>query len=269
METITIIDSDSNQFICRDVGSLEGFEYPTTRLSIEDLAGDRSAVYVASKAGRRPLSWQGLLDTDFMEKRRDLQLVLRPDSVKTIKFTTCDGLALQAEVAIEKLLMPYRAGRSMYLIEAVSADWRFYSQTLHEFETGQTVITGGFGIPAEIPLDMSGGSYVLDNDILNAGTDTSYPTFTITGPGSTFTIGNQTTGGEMVITYTLTASDTIVIDVISRTIVLNGITNIYSSLTTGDFWGLQPGANTIRFVVVGLGVETLLNLVYRDAYMGI
>jgi hypothetical protein len=270
MNTIIIEDINSNQFTCERVGEMEGFEYPSSRISIEDVSGARSSVYITSKAGRRRLSWQGVFIADFLESRRALESVLRQGSQKTIKFTTCDELDLQADVAIENLLTPYKLGRTKYIIEAVAADWRFYSQTLHTSSTSTTTILGGFGIPAAIPLDMSGGVGSVDGDIIdNAGTEITEPIFVINGSGTSFTITNVTTGDEMIIDYTLTASDYITIDVKNRTIVLNGTTNIYSALTSGDFFSLDPGENSLAFFATGSDVDTELTTSWRDAYIGI
>ena len=270
MENITLVNGD-DQFVFNVIGeNPEGFEFPSTRISIEDVAGDRSAVYINSKAGRRRLSWQAVIETaDISQTRRDLVLVARPGNLKTLKFETCDGLELQTEVEIENVIMPYKIGRTKCLIEAVAPDWRFYSQELHEFETVQTVITGGLAIPAAIPYDMSGGEVVSSTTVLNDGNEVSDPIFTIQGPGTSFTIGNQTTGGELVIDYELTSDDSIVIDVKNRTIILNGDTSIYSALASGDFWSLAPGANIMRFIVTGADVDTLLTVNWRDAIIGI
>lgn len=272
MENLILVNG-SDQFIFENIGeSPEGFEYPTIRTSIEDLAGDRSAAYVASKFGRRRLSWKALITgnaTTVSVLRRNLSYISRPGSLKTLKFETCDGLDLQTYVEIEKIFMPYKIGaRCEVLIEAVAPQWQFYSQTLHTFETAQTFITGGLAIPAAIPYDMSGTSNT-NIVIENVGNYAADPIFTINGPGTLFTVQNQTTGESFVIDYTLTVGQTIVIDVNARTIILNGSTNIYSSMISGDFWQVQPGDNVVTFNAANNTGDTLLTIAWRDSYIGI
>lgn len=265
MNTITI-ENGSNQFVCSDIGNLEGFESPDTIIVVEDVAKLFGAKYITSKYGKRRFSWRGLLKEDMLESRRDLIAACDARSEALIKFTTCDGLALQIP-AVLKLVAPYRLGKQTYLVEAIAADSRFVGQTLNEFETAQTVISGGAQIPATIPMSLY-SSAVVSNVVVNDGNAEADPVFIIHGSGTHFTIGNQTTDQEFQIEYTLGSDDYIEVDVANRTVLLNGETSIYSYLE-GDFWTLQPGNNTIRFVVTGADENTLLTIQSRDSYIGI
>lgn len=275
MKTITVIDSNNNQFTFYDnqngiiIRELEGFEYADVNAVIDDISGDVGAIYITSKFGRRSFSWAGdLVSDNVFALRRQMLAVLRQTGVmKTIKFTTYDGLDLQAEAEIVKVLNPYNHKIHTYLIEAISPDWRFYSQTLKEFETVQTVISGGASIPATIPMSFhaeNNSSNVASND----GNEITDPVFVIHGPGTQFTVGNQTTGKEFIIEYSLNSTQYIEVDVKNRSVKLNGLTNIYSSFD-GDFWRLEPGGNTVRFIVEGVGENSLLTIRYRDAYNGL
>jgi len=248
MNTFSITNG-ANTYTFTDIGSLVGFEYPDTRISIEDVAGDQSSVYVNGKAGNRPLSWQAVIHTK--ENRRDLGKVARPGILKTLKFTTCDevgalpALSLQAEIEINKIVMPYRNGRSVALIEAIAPDWRFYSQTLH----AETITTNG------------------DDTVANAGNEVSDPIFTITGPATTITITNLSTGQSFVISSIL-ALGVVVVDTHSRTVTLDGVSTF--SIFTGDFFKLLAGDNIIEFLVTsGSTGATALEVSYRDAYISI
>lgn len=267
MSNIQLFNDDIN-YIFTDVGNMEGFEYPEVINVIDDISGMGGALYVTSKFGRRRLSWEGLIRSDVQESRRDLIQSVRAGNLKTIKFATCDGVEVQADIEVEKVLMPYKNGRTKYLIEAVAPDWRFFSQTLHSVEFETTTVYGGLSIPATIPMSFSGAG-ASSNILNNAGTEIANPTFLINGAGTKFTIGNQTTGEQFVIEYTLTGSQYIEVSTLNRTILLNGVTPIYSSLITGDFWSIAPGDNTITFLATGKDASTLLTIQYRDAYLGI
>ena len=169
-----------------------------------------------------------------------------------------------------KVLNPYTHSVHSFLIEFKAPDWRFYSQVLTSHDMGQTFVKGGGAIPMAIPwaIPVSTAS-VIDKIVTNQGNEATDPIFTITGPGTTFTITNFTTGKTFILSTTLGAGDVVVIDIKNRTVILNGTDNLYPDIT-GDFWSLIPGENELRFFVTGgLTVDTNLNLSYRDAYNGV
>lgn len=266
------ITRDDSEFVCTDL-RVEGFEYPTVNSAIEDISGMDGAVYVASKFGRRSLSWEGVLSSDILDSRRILTKTCRPGQLKTIAFETCDGLALQAEVEVTNIVMPYRLGRTKYMINAVAPDPRFYSQELVSVDISQTSIRGGAAIPLlSIPMAIPQSALTdqeLNSIVTNEGTQETDPVFTIYGPGTGFIVTNTTTGEEFTLSSTLIEGDYVTIDVAAGTVVLNGITNIYDEFA-GDFIILAPGDNDFEFIVeADLDVTTLLNVEYRHAYLGI
>ena len=281
MKQITIVEQlDNNQFTLYDnkLGSIlrefSGFEYPTVQESIDDVAGPYGSVYITSKYGRRPLSVLGdIVTADPYAMRRQLQKALRQTgTIKLLKFTTYDDLNLQCEAEVVKVRMPYTHTVHTFLIEFVAPDWRFYSQDLVSQDVGLTIIRGGFAIPTAIPISFmspSSESTLVNNIITNMGNEITDPVFTIHGPGNGFTIGNGTTEEQFVLDYLLGADDVVVIDVKRRTVVLNGVTNIYSAID-GDFWSIPLGESDLRFLVdEGLTMNTNLNVAFRHAYAGI
>lgn len=267
--TLTIVN-DTISFICEYV-TMQGFEYPSVNASIEDISGMSGAVFVNSKFGRRPLSWEGILSEDVLASRRNLERVCRAGSLKTIKFETCDDLQLQAEVEVLSLTMPYQWGRQKYLIQAVAPDSRFYSQELVSVDIGETSLRGGASIPfPSIPLAIPLSTADISNDVVhNFGSEETEPIFTITGPGTGFNVTNVTTGESFVYAGTLDADDVIEINVRDGTVTLNGITNAYEDFT-GDFIKLAPGDNQFEFSIDSDGdLTTNLNVTYRHAYSGI
>lgn len=249
-----------------NIGSLAGFEYPEARVSVEDVAGDKSAIWINSKAGRRRLSFQSVIP---YADRTSLQKVLRLGNTKTLKFTTCDSIALQTDVDVERFTMPYTQGRQVALLELVAPDWRFLSQTEHEYETPETVISGGMAIPAEVPFDLAGGEGAESYGVNNAGNDYAEPIFRINGPFLSCVVTNVTTGETFTITDTLTDDESVEINTQDKTILKNETENAYSTMTSGNFWRLAPGFNYIQFTAVGEDVTTILTINWRDSYIGI
>lgn len=262
-----IIDNDGTEITLDRVGSLVGFEYPDINIVSTDIPGRSGVFFIKSDYGRRNLSFQALLDSG-VTARRDISS-LNSNSLKTLKFTTCDNLSLQTEIAIKRISMPYSEQRSIALVEAFAPDYRFYSQTLTDVDTAPTVSTGGVTLPTSLPIDFSNVTGVPKLTLTNNGDEPSPPNFVITGPGTNFTIQNVTSGGILQINTTITANETIEIDTLNRTILLNGSTN-YFGYKSGNFWDVPSGTSYLNFrVQSGSNSDTMLNVQYRSAYKGI
>lgn len=252
MKQIKITDQDTSEsFTFYDnangtiLRSFDGFEYPEVLASIEDVAGKGGAHYINSKFGRRRMSFQGDLVGDKFTQRRELLTVARQrGTMKLFEVTTYDDLLLRFEAEIIRLTMPYTHQIHSFLFELQSPDWRLFSQT----EENEIVTVGG------------------SDTITNDGTELTDVIFTITGPGTSINIENLSSGESFSIDD-LIADDEVIIDTLNKTVTKNG-DNSYS-IFTGDFFGLQPGDNTIVFNVSGSTGATSLILTYRHAYNGI
>ena len=244
LETFTFYNN-ANGIILR---SFEGFEYSSVRDAIEDISGKGGAVYLTSKFGRRLVSWSGdFVSASVFTLRRSLVAVLRQQGrMKLIKFTTYDELDLQFEAEIIKVVNPYNHSIHSFLIEVVAPDWRFFSQEEFEVEVAD------------------GEDEIADNE----GNEETDPVFRIDGPGTSFVVTNNTTGESFTIDKALAVGEYIEINVKERTILLNGITSIFSNFE-GDFFSLEPGENEIEFVAADGAGATLLTITFRNAYNGL
>lgn len=282
MKNLTIIEQlDGNQFTFYDnrLGSIlngfEGFEYPTVRPSIDDVAGEYGAVYVNSKYGTRRAAVRGDLVSDdvFGDRRLLLKALRQTGEIKLIKFQTYDDLLLQFEAEVIKVANPYTHKVHSFLIELLAPDWRFYSQEQQAFLIDRTYLAGGTSIPAIIPMSFplsTNPETQINSIVTNAGSEVTDPEFLIDGPGEDFTIRNVTTDKEFTLATVLGATDQIIVDVRNRTAILNGTTNVYSDLG-GELWSLVPGENEMRFFI-GSGfseLQTSLIVRFRDAYGGV
>jgi hypothetical protein len=265
METIEIIN-DEHSFVCEHLAEPTGFEFPETRLVMEDIPSRDGSLYIGSRFGRRNLSWKGLiLHPDTRDKRRNLVQACRVGQLKTILFELCPGLDVQTEIEVVKLTMPYELNRSPYLIQAVAPDYRFFSQSEISINTEITEIDGGVPVPMALPAPIPGGSSLNFSAVNNGNTSTS-PTFTIRGPGSSFVVTNFTTGEQFELDLTLTNVETVVIDTYNKT-AFKDSQNVFGAFE-GDWIQLEPGANIITFNAIGYTANTRLTVSYRDAYLG-
>ena len=238
----TFYDNDSNSIL----REFEGFEFSNINLVVEELASNGS-FFAGSKFSKRRLSFTGDLisDTVFTLRRTMLSVMRQTGYLKLLKFTTYDDLELQCYVDIVKLINPYTHSIHTFLIEMVAPDWRFYSQTLNE------------------------ATITSDTTIVNAGNEITEPTIVINGPGTGFTITNVTTGESFYVDYILTAGHTIEINMTEKTVLYDGITNIYDDFSD-DFFSLASGNNQITLGVdSGSTGDTNIIVSWRDAYRGI
>lgn len=253
MKSIRITDQTSSEYFelvntANQIGELEGWEYPEVNEVIEAVAGKQSGVYITSKHGPRVFSFQGIKGFTSAQRRTSILKIIRQRGMlKMLTFTTLDNVALQAEVEVTKILWPYTGIiRKPFLIEMTAPDWRFYAQT-------QTQTT----------------SNNASQTHTNNGTEDTEPVFRIHGAGTAFTVTNSTTGESFTITYTLSSSDYIDVDCKNHTIVLNDTTNIFSAMTSGDFFSLIPGANALTWSKTSGDGSTSLRTTFRDAYNGV
>jgi hypothetical protein len=270
MDNITIVGNDLT-FICEDIADPEGFDFPTVRSVYLDPPNKEGSLYINSLAGARVVSWRGLIKTDIQNKRRELAAACYPGSLKTIKFSTCDGIALQAYGEVEKLINPYRLNRSPYLLEFKIPDPRFYGQTLKSENTFITESEGGTPIPTFIPAPIGGGSslsFVIENE----GNVYSKPIFTVRGPGTNFLIQNIDTGEKINLNLTLLPNESVIIDT-STDSVTKGNQKVFGSAArtpSGQWIRLIPGNNRIVFnAQSGFNNNTRLTVEWRDAYGGV
>lgn len=274
MKTLSLTDG-TNTFQWDNVNAVvkshEGFEYPTVRAVIEDIPSRDGANYIVSRFGRRRLAWAGewLGDTDVFDMRQDAIKVMTQKGLKTLKVTTYDDLALQAEVEVVKINAPYKKAVHEHLIETIAPDYRLFSQTLQTHTTAVTRLVGGTEIPAEIPLSLSITSGTTKLNITNNGTVKSPPVFTVKGPGTNFVIQNQTTGDLLRLNLTLTATEQVVINVLNRTATKGTNQNVFGSIR-GDLWEVPTGSSVIHFnAASGTDGNTMLTVAFRDAYLGV
>lgn len=143
-----------------------------------------------------------------------------------------------------------------------------------ETDETQQVTSSAYGVvvPAPVPAPLT--STVASSSptdpltVTNNGSANAHPVFTITGPGTNFTISNSTTGHSMTIETTKAAGESISIDIWNRTITSGG-SSLRDDLKTGSSWiYLQPGTNTLTFSVdSGSTTDTQLRTVFNDTYI--
>jgi hypothetical protein len=84
--------------------------------------------------------------------------------------------------------------------------------------------------------------------VTNAGNAPVFPVIRIDGPSAVprITLTNTTTNERLHLEYEIPLGSFLEVDFAARTVLLNGVTNLYSAIQGApEWWALQPGSNSI------------------------
>jgi len=263
-----------------------GAGLPDIRASEENKSQQDGSVATGYRYGGRTFGWSGRLSADtfalYLAERRELM-----EALSMQNYTDIAGYEMTFTLLDDSELTL----RAVRVINAVfdfpgdepSIEWNSYQVTFRaafpflegtETTGTQQVTSSAFGVvvPAPVPAPLTSTSSATSSTdpltLTNAGNANAYPVYTITGPGTTFTISNSTTGHSMVISETLAAGENIIIDTWAKTVTKGGV-NILSTMS-GAWIYLQPGANTLTLTVASASdSNTELQTVYKDTYLNI
>lgn len=112
----------------------------------------------------------------------------------------------------------------------------------------------GFG--STVPPD---GTYIINN-----GNRPTPAVCTIAGPVVDPRIINDTDSKSLNFSITLLGDETLIVDLVNRTVLFNGTVNRRDALTTSDWFLFNPGSTFIRFG--GSSGSGTLTVAYRDAW---
>jgi hypothetical protein len=215
-------------------------------------------VLVGRPASDNPNDYYALLDSvvrAFLTRRNELPapgtlIVQRPDgTTRQIQFYTISGLNTP-EVAVD--------------------DYTIYTLTLqtpnpywNDGQTQQMLFTLNFaaGILPLLPIQLAGASILGNATIINKGNALSWPTWTITGPG-TPTITNNTTGLSWSLNAPIPAGN--VVQVVTQrgqqtAYNITTATSVWDSLNYSSLralWPLVGGSNSVTITMTGASPNT-------------
>jgi hypothetical protein len=103
----------------------------------------------------------------------------------------------------------------------------------------------------------------------NKGNTMTYPQFVVYGPGTNPTIWNFSSGHHITINRTLGVSEYLVVDTMTRTLLLNNTANVYGSIDFQEttWFGLEPGVNDVRITYDSFTGSAGLTCQWRDAWL--
>jgi hypothetical protein len=258
--------------------NIRGLEFPSSRLSSYNRAGQDGIRITNHFAGERRITIEGVIRSDTCEEQQDFRqeieqavIMTRVNNVpvpKELKFINQLGTEFVINVEVVNFIMPLRNQFSdRFLIDMIAYDPYIRSTTLNS-ENLVTATFTGFIIPFDIPFWLGSGT-LGDITITNGGAAT-YPTITLNGPLTNPSVKNLTTGEFMKLNYTLTAGNQVVMDFENNTIVLNGTTNLIGMKSAGStWWQLANGNNTIRLITSISGEAGTGVIEWYEVYVGL
>lgn len=269
-----VLNPDDQTLPFIDITEIEGLDSPEFRVTERDHEGEDG----------------GFLDAEF-EKMRTItlqgQIIAGGDSVETLLDR------LKANWAPSRTTMPfyfYHPGQSPRLInvkplgvkfnyttlrrtgscdvqlQAQAEDPRIYDSTLQTYNVGQGIaITNGFAF--NFGFDFGFGAAVDPNqsNVYNGGNRPAPAVITIPGPVTDPVIYNDTTSNTLSFDIDVAGTDYLVIDLLYKTVKLNGTASRRSTLLEPDWFMLQPGDNFIRYRAASSGGPAA-TITFRNAW---
>ena len=256
-------------------GNLTGFGFPSLKVDIKERGSTHGADLGVKLYGRRVMGIEleiiGKNTTDYETKRRALELACDiTRGLQRIYITTRSGIEVICDAIVTgDFDLPYTKGQMIFssVRLELTAPYPFFNSKDQKSSLISLWSGGGWGLPFELPLDMSCGGDVIAN-VVNSGNTKSYPVITLYGQLEDATLTNETNGETFSIDYEIADASQVVIDTFNRTIILNGTTNLRQYFS-GDWLSLDPGGNGIKLTATTYGYNALVLLTYRDSYLGL
>ena len=268
-------DSDLGFFIRPPI---DGLDYPTVRTSQYNRVGEHGAFLSNILYGGRRITLEGTVfatsEITFESRRRSLESAFAikkdadgfPEPI-VMKFTTMDDLALQVDVYVRRLRFSRtNLTNGRFFVDLYSPKFAIEAQNADN-ETITVPSGGGAVYPVIYPVTYgaeTGGSAI----VVNGGSAPAFPIITLTGSLSNPIIQNVTTGKHIELSMTIPGTQSVVIDMKEKTILLGSQSVIANKTSSSEFWHLETGDNTIKLLTSSSSDTGNAQVQWRDAYLG-
>lgn len=273
-DTGVILNTDSTGLPFVDVHDVVGLDNAPYRETERDHEGTDGGFMDAEFEKGRPVILQGMLyaETSTMETFFDsLKANWAPSTTLVPFYFKSPGVA-ERVIFVKPLGCKYdwsqmrRYGCAEVQFKMFAEDPRIYTA-----EEQVVVINyggeAGTGFAFSFGFDFSFGPAIPPTgaNIPVGGSRPTPATLTIAGPITSPVITNDTLGISLAFNITLSATDTLTIDLANRTVVLNGSENRRNTLQVPNWFFLSSGNTFLRFGG-GDGAGSSLTVRYRDAW---
>lgn len=250
---------------------VEGLETPQIRTSANNYSGRDGGQVSGQYYSPRLITISGFIIGGTCEQhelaRRELQNAIPIRQDLPVQITTFSGLVVQTTARVTNITMPITGPKaSRFKIDLYASDPNFYMAAEQSVQI-PLEIGGGFILPVILPITFDpGSSPVIIN---NTGDVIVYPVITILGETTNPVISKTNTGELVEIDVTTGVSDELVIDMLNRTVVLNGGSALSLRSADSDWWGLDVGLNYINYESDDLSDTGVATISWRVAVRSI
>lgn len=125
-----------------------------------------------------------------------------------------------------------------------------------------------------LPLYLTPSTIVVSTSVLNDGDAETYPVWSLTGPGDTIVLENQTTGEQIVLGIVLAAGDALTIDTRPKPLRPglaiydgNGLSQFSTLDASSVLWTLPRGASQISVQMAGTTGASSVSMAFRRRWV--
>lgn len=260
---------------------VEGLEMPNLRVSSYDKPGEDGTVVSNSLYSAHTVNLVGMLRADTAEQyeinRRRLMQALGTtrDSNGFVKPKRCtftmlsgDQFFFDAFMAAKPVFNQDQINWTSFQIQLLIPKAMIFLSA--PIDSGAVALPsgGGFILPVVLPFTSS-GSTGGNATLYNGGNVTTPPSITLTGQLTNPFIYNATVGTSMHLNYTINGGDYVVIDMVEKTILLNGTSSILGTKTDdSDWFGMEPGNNILTFSSGSSSDTGTMQVTFNPGYLG-
>lgn len=186
---------------------------------------------------------------------------------------------IRPDGAIRQLTCRYSSGLEGVGGEANGVEWHKFALVLEAVDpywydySSQTIAVTG-NTPATFfpffPLRLSSSTVFASLTVVNGGDVVAWPQWTITGPASTVTLTNQTTGEALAFSAPLASGETVDIDTrpgVKTALKRPGVN--WFPQGNSVLWALGAGNNSVQVALGTTGTETSVTLRFTPRYLGV
>lgn len=260
---------------------VDGLEAPEYRTNIYERPGEDGGIVSSMFYATRPVTLRGMIkgaSPAIYEANRQkfaAATAIQRDSsgypvAKRIQFTTLAGNVYFFDAYFERpIYAQENVNNTHFLLNMKVPNPQIFGATVVDSGAVARASGGGFILPVILPIvstGQTGGSVLM----VNAGNANSYPILKLTGPLTNPFIQNTAVNKTMQLNYTIPAGSVVTIDMLNKTIMLNGTSSILSVKTSdSEWWGIVPGNNNINFATNTSADTGNLDITFFNAYLGV
>lgn len=251
---------------------------PPVRPLVTTLPNRAGAVYSGALHNVRRISLPFEIFGQSASDGSDVRASVRAWAKSLATLTAPGKLRCTTELGDEREIVAWYVG-GLELVETIShyqpATLEFDCPDPYWADTSDTVssVNGGSAPTALffpiLPWTLASSEIAAEVVISNTGDLEAWPVISITGPATGPVLRNVTTGQALTLNLTVGAGEVVTLDARpgARTVKRQDGTNLYTYLSSRQWWPLAKGSNRIRLEATGTTPASVLSIRHRRRWL--